>query len=122
VGAVSSVQHHNAWTIPGVVRLSETEEPNSLVRIYSNQASADDVTALLFEPFFRIERTLPSPFDARPQYKVALEDHFWRWLYLPVAHAADAVARLIGRIQQGRISIYLTYSFCTLLALLFFVR
>jgi formate hydrogenlyase subunit 3/multisubunit Na+/H+ antiporter MnhD subunit len=76
----------------------------------------------VFEPFFRIERTLPSPFDARPQYKVALEDHFWRWLYLPVAHAADAVARLIGRIQQGRISIYLTYSFCTLLALLFFVR
>jgi hydrogenase-4 component B len=76
----------------------------------------------VFEPFFRIERSLPSPFDARPQYKVALEDHFWHWLYLPVAHATDAVARLIGRIQQGRISIYLTYSFLTLLALLFFVR
>jgi hydrogenase-4 component B len=76
----------------------------------------------VFEPFFRIERTLPSPFDVRPQYKVVLEDHFWRWLYLPVAHSADAMARLIGRIQQGRISIYLTYSFCTLLALLFFVR
>src|SRR6266446_4554419 len=76
----------------------------------------------VFEPFFRIERTLPSPFDARPQYKVALEDHFWHWLYLPVARAADAVARVIGRIQQGRISIYLTYSFFTLLALLFFVR
>jgi hydrogenase-4 component B len=76
----------------------------------------------VFEPFFRIERTLPSPFDVRPQYKVALEDHFWRWLYLPVAHGTDAMARLIGRIQQGRISIYLTYSFCTLLALLFFVR
>jgi formate hydrogenlyase subunit 3/multisubunit Na+/H+ antiporter MnhD subunit len=76
----------------------------------------------VFEPFFRIERTLPSPFDAKPQYKVELEDHFWHWFYLPVAHAADAMARLIGRIQQGRISIYLTYSFCTLLALLFFVR
>ncbi len=76
----------------------------------------------VFEPFFRIERTLPSPFDVKPQYKVALEDHFWRWLYLPVAHGTDAMARLIGRIQQGRISIYLTYSFCTLLALLFFVR
>jgi formate hydrogenlyase subunit 3/multisubunit Na+/H+ antiporter MnhD subunit len=76
----------------------------------------------IFEAFFRIERTLPSPFDAKPQYKVALEDHFWHWLYLPVAHAADAVARVIGRIQQGRISIYLTYSFLTLLALLFFIR
>jgi len=76
----------------------------------------------VFEPFFRIKRTLPSPFDLKPQYKVELEDHFWHWLYLPVARGADAMAKLIGRIQHGRISVYLTYSFCTLLALLFFVR
>jgi len=76
----------------------------------------------VFEPFFRIKRTLPSPFDLKPQYKVELEDHFWHWLYLPVARSADATAKLIGRIQHGRISVYLTYSFCTLLALLFFVR
>jgi hydrogenase-4 component B len=76
----------------------------------------------VFEPFFRIQRTLPSPFDLKPQYKVVLEDHFWHWLYLPVARSADAMAKLIGRIQHGRISVYLTYSFCTLLALLFFVR
>ena len=30
-------------------------------------------------------------------------------------------ARLVGLIQQGRISVYLMYSFFTLLALLFFV-
>lgn len=76
----------------------------------------------VFEPFFRVKRTLPSPFDATPQYKVELDDHFWHWLYLPVARSADRVARLIGRIQHGRISVYLTFSFCTLLALLFFVR
>ena len=34
----------------------------------------------------------------------------------------ETLARLIGLIQQGKISVYLTYSFCTLLALLFFVR
>ena len=50
------------------------------------------------------------------------EDHWWYWLYLPVARAADLAARLIGHIQQGRISVYLTYSFFTLLTLLFFVR
>ncbi len=76
----------------------------------------------VFEPFFRVQRTLPSPFDLEPQYKVVLEDHFWHWLYVPVARAADTTAKLIGRIQHGRISVYLTYSFCTLLALLFFVR
>ncbi len=76
----------------------------------------------VFAPFFRIKRTLPSPFDVHPRYKVEVEDHFWYWLYLPVARSADAIARLIARIQHGRISVYLTFSFCTLLALLFFVR
>jgi formate hydrogenlyase subunit 3/multisubunit Na+/H+ antiporter MnhD subunit len=76
----------------------------------------------VFEPFFRIERTLPTPFDAAPKYAVKADDHAWRWLYVPVARAIDAVARVVGLLQQGRISAYLTYSFCTLLALLFFVR
>ena len=76
----------------------------------------------VFEPFFRIERTLPSPFDANPRYRVIADDHFWHWLYLPIARAADAVARLVGLIQQGKIAVYLTYSFVTLLALLCFVR
>ncbi len=51
-----------------------------------------------------------------------VDDHFWHWLYLPVARGADVAGALVGRIQQGRISVYLIYSFCTLLALLFFVR
>src|SRR5690348_6172005 len=76
----------------------------------------------VFEPFFRMERHLPSPFDARPRYEVRVSDHFWAWLYVPIARAADAVSRLAGRIQQGRIGVYLTISFATLLALLFFVR
>jgi formate hydrogenlyase subunit 3/multisubunit Na+/H+ antiporter MnhD subunit len=76
----------------------------------------------IFEQFFRIERVLPTPFDAEPRYFVKAEDHFWYWLYAPIARAADWVARQIGRIQQGRIAVYLMYSFFTLLALLYFVR
>ena len=76
----------------------------------------------VFEAFFHVERVLPSPFDATPEYRMKVEDHFWRWLYLPVVRSTEAVARLIGLIQQGRISVYLTYSFFTLLALLFFIR
>jgi hydrogenase-4 component B len=76
----------------------------------------------VFAPVLRIARHLPSPFDTAPRYEVKLDDHFWHWLYLPVAAAAEFVARQVGRLQQGRISIYLTYSFVTLLALLFFVR
>ena len=76
----------------------------------------------VFEPFFRMERHLPSPFDSAPRYSVKIDDHFWHWLYLPIARSAEFLARIAGLIQQGRISVYLTYSFCTLLALLFFVR
>jgi len=76
----------------------------------------------IFEQFFRIERVLPTPFDAEPRYFVKAEDHFWYWVYGPIARAAEWAARQIGRIQQGRISVYLTYSFFTLLALLYFVR
>ncbi len=43
------------WTIPHVVRVAVSEEPNTLVRMFSNQSSADDVTALLFEPLFRYD-------------------------------------------------------------------
>jgi len=76
----------------------------------------------VFEPFFRLERHLPSPFDAKPYYFVKPGDPWWHWIYLPIARGAELVARFVGLIQQGRISVYLTYSFVTLLALLFFVR
>jgi hypothetical protein len=76
----------------------------------------------IFEPFFQIERELPSPFDSQPIYKVTVSDHFWRWLYYPVAAFVERLARLIGLLQQGRITQYLLYSFLTLLALLLLVR
>ena len=76
----------------------------------------------VFEPFFRMERHLPTPFDAKPRYFVSATDHLWHWLYLPIARGTDAIARFAGLIQRGRIAVYLTYSFVTLLALLFLVR
>jgi hydrogenase-4 component B len=72
----------------------------------------------IFEPFFVMQRELPTPFDERPRYRVVVEDHFWRWLYVPIADLANYLARLIGLMQQGRISVYLMYSFLTLVATL----
>ncbi len=76
----------------------------------------------IFEPFFRMRRELPSPFDARPRYRVVVEDRFWHGVYLPIARLVDRVARWRGLLQQGRISIYLLYSFITLVILLLLVR
>lgn len=76
----------------------------------------------VFEPFFRMERELPTPFDAKPRYRVVIEDHFWHVLYLPIARAVEFTARQVGRLQRGRISVYLLYSFLTLLFLLLLVK
>jgi len=75
----------------------------------------------IFEPFFRMQRELPSPFDERPRYRVTAEDHLWHWLYLPIAHLAGRLARLVGLLQQGRIAVYLMYSFVTLVVMLLLV-
>ena len=69
-----------------------------------------------------MQRELPTPFDAQPRYRVVVEDHFWGWLYLPLAALATRIARLVGLLQQGRISVYLLYSFVTLIATLLVVR
>lgn len=76
----------------------------------------------IFGPAFRMTRTLPSPFDRQPKYAVTAADHFWYWLYLPIAALTERTARLVGRLQRGRISIYLLYSFITLIVTLLLVH
>lgn len=76
----------------------------------------------IFEPFFRMKRHLPTPVDRDPSYKVEISDHLWHWLYLPIARLIEFLASWVGRLQQGRISIYLLYSFLTLLFMLFLVQ
>ena len=76
----------------------------------------------IFEPVFRMERHFPTVRDEQPYYSVKVEDHFWHWLYLPVARLAEWGSLLIARLQGGRIAIYLLYSFLTLIVLLLVAR
>ena len=76
----------------------------------------------IFEPFFRMERELPTPFDTAPRYRVKVEDHIWHWLYGPIARIVDRLTATVALLQRGRISVYLMYSFGTLLLLLFLAR
>ena len=75
----------------------------------------------VFEPFFRVEQSAPAPADARPSYTEVHDDRLWHWLYLPLARGADRLTGLVTFLQRGRISVYLSYSFATLLVLLLFV-
>jgi hydrogenase-4 component B len=77
---------------------------------------------VVFRPAFRIHGEAPSPRERRPRYYETAEDRLWYWLYLPVARGVERVTALVTVLQRGRISVYLTYSFVTLLVLLFFIR
>jgi NADH:ubiquinone oxidoreductase subunit 5 (subunit L)/multisubunit Na+/H+ antiporter MnhA subunit len=76
----------------------------------------------IFEPFFVMTRELPTPFDTEPRYRVTVADRFWGWIYVPIVALAERIARLFGLLQQGRIAIYLLYSFLTLVATMLAVK
>lgn len=61
-------------------------------------------------------------FPERLQYRLRVRDRFWGWLYKPVIDASFWISRRVGRLQQGRIQVYLIYSFVTIIVLLIFLR
>lgn len=76
----------------------------------------------IFEWFVEVVRHLPSPSDMRPHYHAETRDRLWNWFYLPIKHLNEAVSVQVGKLQHGRIHVYLMYSFVTLLALLAFTQ
>ena len=56
--------------------------------------------------------------DLAPRYRVKVSDRFWKGVYLPIAALLARAANSVAWLQQGRISVYLLYSFVTLVATL----
>jgi NADH:ubiquinone oxidoreductase subunit 5 (subunit L)/multisubunit Na+/H+ antiporter MnhA subunit len=82
----------------------------------------------IFGDLFHIKeevRQYPPPahpaFPDRLLYHLRVRDRFWGWLYKPVIESSFWVSRKVGLLQQGRIQIYLIYSFVTIIVLLIFV-
>jgi formate hydrogenlyase subunit 3/multisubunit Na+/H+ antiporter MnhD subunit len=76
----------------------------------------------IFAPVYRIHREIPRADDAHPVFRQTVEDRHWYAMYLPIARFAEFLSGHIGKLQQGRISVYLLYSFVTLIALLVFAQ
>jgi len=72
----------------------------------------------IFQPFFAMTRELPTPFDKAPHYAVTIGDRIWQTCYAPLGGIVQRVADSFAWIQQGRIAVYLLYSFVTLVVLL----
>jgi formate hydrogenlyase subunit 3/multisubunit Na+/H+ antiporter MnhD subunit len=75
----------------------------------------------IFEPFFKIESELPSAFDMHPKYHGRSDDRLWFLLYLPLRSLTEKLSGWVSLLQHGRIHLYLTYTFVTLIVLLIFV-
>ncbi|MGA9341200.1 MAG: hydrogenase 4 subunit B [Rhodanobacteraceae bacterium] len=75
----------------------------------------------MFGLLFRIDRKLPAPTDTAPSYRIEIDDRFRLFLYRPLAQCIDRLAGALALLQGGRLSIYLMYSFLTLIVLLVFV-
>jgi hypothetical protein len=67
-------------------------------------------------------RHLPLPTDEKPVFFVEIDDQSWFLFYRPIQKLVEILSALAGKLQTGKISIYLTYSFLTLLFLLFLVK
>ena len=70
----------------------------------------------LFQPFFGIRKSLPTPFDEQPKYRVVVGDRVWSGVYEPLAAIMHALADRVARLLQGNLSLYLLYSLVTLVA------
>ncbi|MGE5895049.1 MAG: hydrogenase 4 subunit B [bacterium] len=70
----------------------------------------------------RIDAPAHGAFPLRLNYHLKVRDRFWGWLYKPVIVASFWMSRKVGRLQQGRIQVYLIYSFITIIILLVFMK
>lgn len=95
--------------------------PDQTARMQDSAEGFGQPIRHIFAPFFRINRHMPAPSDLAPRYALNLADRWWDWLYQPIVRVVEKGASWVSFLQQGRISVYLIYSFGTLLVLLAFV-
>ncbi len=90
-----------------------------------SQASAESFAQPIrhfFPVFFSMKRHLPTPEDPDPVFDLSVEDPHWPLLYRPLFRLFIALAEAAERVRSGRISVYLIYSFTTLIILLSVLR
>ncbi|MBI3903598.1 MAG: hydrogenase 4 subunit B [Nitrosomonadales bacterium] len=76
----------------------------------------------IFEWFMGVVRQMPTPFDLHPHFHSETHDLLWNIFYAPIKRVNEMVGSQVGKLQHGRIHVYLLYSFVTLLALLAFIQ
>jgi formate hydrogenlyase subunit 3/multisubunit Na+/H+ antiporter MnhD subunit len=76
----------------------------------------------IFAVIFQIQREIPRADDLQPTFRQSVADKHWRAIYLRIARLTEFLSGHVGKLQQGRISVYLLYSLATLTVLLVFAQ
>ncbi|MCF7971447.1 MAG: hydrogenase 4 subunit B [Methylococcaceae bacterium] len=81
----------------------------------------------IFAKVWMIDETIEKQPGAMPlqvtdiHYQLHIEDHSWPKLYQPIERSVNRIARSVSRMQTGNIRVYLSYSFFTLIFLLWVI-
>jgi hydrogenase-4 component B len=82
----------------------------------------------IFRPVWRLEETVEETPPAGAAHKTTaihyllhVHDRFWNWVYEPVYRTLQRSTRIVTLLQSGNVRNYLTYSFVTLLILLWVI-
>lgn len=82
----------------------------------------------IFAPVWQLDEQVKKDFSGAlnqqvdaVHYQLHIQDHSWMWLYYPLESGVNSVAKQVSKIQTGSIRVYLSYSFATLILLLWVV-
>ncbi len=81
----------------------------------------------IFAGVWRVDEKITKQSGAMPQqvtdihYQLHIEDHSWSKIYQPIEKLVNRIARLVSRMQTGNVRVYLSYSFFTLIFLLWVI-
>ncbi len=95
--------------------------PGQTARMQDTAEGFSQPIKQIFKSFLHIQLKVPAAEDKHPQYQMYAADRFWYVLYFPLERSIFYIAKWISKLQHGRISYYLMYSFITLLILLWWV-
>jgi formate hydrogenlyase subunit 3/multisubunit Na+/H+ antiporter MnhD subunit len=81
----------------------------------------------IFAGVWQVDEKIIKQSGAMPQqvtdihYQLHIEDHSWSKIYQPIEKLVNRIARLVSRMQTGNVRVYLSYSFFTLIFLLWVI-
>ena len=96
--------------------------PGQTARMQDSAEGFGQPIRQIFAWFMGGVRHVPAPTDLHPHYQSETHDRLWNLFYVPFKHLNEMISIQVGKLQHGRIHIYLLYSFVTLLALLAFIQ